>query len=83
MLKKIRNQNGQPRPPAVDGIKSFDNDDQAAKHYCCNITLQLAGSSNVLWPGHHYQKFKFHLQQEALAAHFDFTSFYLFQHGLF
>ena len=20
---------------AVDGIKSFDNDDQGAKHYCC------------------------------------------------
>ena len=23
------------KPPAVDGIKSFDNDDQATKHYCC------------------------------------------------
>ena len=34
-----------------------------------------AGNSNVLRPGHHYQKFKFHQQQEALAAHFDFTSF--------
>ena len=38
-----------------------------------NITV--AGNSNVLRPGHHYQKFKFHQQQEALAAHFDFTSF--------
>ena len=27
------NQNGQPRPPAVDETKIFDNDDQAAKHY--------------------------------------------------
>ena len=42
-----------------------------------NITVVtlLAGNSNVLRPGHHYQKFKFHQQQEALAAHFDFTSF--------
>ena len=31
--------------------------------------------TSVLRPGHHYQKFKFHQQQEALAAHFDFTSF--------
>ena len=42
-----------------------------------NITVAtlLAGKSNVLRPGHHYQKLKFHQQQEALAAHFDFTSF--------
>ena len=42
-----------------------------------NITVAtlLAGNSNVLRPGHHYQKFKFHQQQEVLAAHFDFTSF--------
>ena len=42
-----------------------------------NITAAtlLAGNSNVLWPCHHYQKFKFHQQQKALAAHFDFTSF--------
>ena len=26
-------------------------------------------------PGHHYQKFEFHQQQEALATHSDFTSF--------
>ena len=39
-------------------------------------TLPLpAGGLDVLRPGHHYQKFKFHQQQEALAAHFDFTSF--------
>ena len=31
MLKKICNQNGRPRPPAVYGIKIFDNNDQAAK----------------------------------------------------
>ena len=35
MLKMIWNQNGQPRSPAVDGIKIFDNNDQATKHYCC------------------------------------------------
>ena len=42
-----------------------------------NITVAtlLAGNSNVLWSRHHYQKFKFHQQQEALAAHFDFISF--------
>ena len=34
-----------------------------------------SGNGNALRPGHHYQKFKFHQQQEALAAHFDFTSF--------
>ena len=44
-------QNERPRPPAVDEIKIFDNDDQAAKHY-----FIVAGNSNVLWPGHHYQK---------------------------
>ena len=36
------------------------------------VATLLAGNGNVLWPG---QKFKFHQQQEALAAHFDFTSF--------
>ena len=41
-----------------------------------NITIACqSGNGNVLRPGHHYQKFKFHQQQEALAAHFDFTSF--------
>ena len=37
MLKKMWNQNGRPRPPAVaiDEIKIFDNDDQAAKHLIC------------------------------------------------
>ena len=30
-LKKMLKQNGQPRPPDVDGIKTFDNDDQATK----------------------------------------------------
>ena len=41
-----------------------------------NITVAChSGNGNVLRPGHHYQKFKFHQQQEALAAHFDFTSF--------
>ena len=31
-MKKMWNQIGQPRPPAVDEIKIFDNDDKAAKH---------------------------------------------------
>ena len=34
----------------------------------------VAGNSNVLWPGHHYQKFQ---QQEAKAAHFDFSMAFL------
>ena len=55
MLKKMLNQNGRPRPPAVDGIKFFYNDDQAAKRHCW---LKLvAGNSNVLWPGYYCQKF--------------------------
>ena len=36
------------RPPDVDGIKFFDKDDQATKHYFYH---------NVLRPGHLYQKF--------------------------
>ena len=40
-----------------------------------NTVACQSGNGNVLRPGHHYQKFKFHQQQEALAAHFDFTSF--------
>ena len=38
-----------------------------------NITVVC--HSNVLRPDHHYQKFYFHQQQEALAAYFDFTPF--------
>ena len=60
LLKKMRNQNGRLRPLAVTGIKLLDNDDQATKHYCCLPTV--AGSSNVLWPGHCYQKFSFRQQ---------------------
>ena len=30
--------------------------------------------NNVLQPGHHYQKFKFHQQQEALATQPDLLS---------
>ena len=57
MLKKMRNRNGQPRPPAVDGIKIFDNDGQAALLLSATITLQLTGTTLLLQPGHHYQKF--------------------------
>ena len=56
VLKKMGNQNGWPRPPAIDGIKFFDNDDQAAKPYCCLPTITMAGNSNVLQPDHHCQK---------------------------
>ena len=31
-MKKMWNQIGWPRPPAVNEIKTFDNDDKAAKH---------------------------------------------------
>ena len=47
--------------------KSCSQESKKRLCYCCH--------SNVLRTGHHYQKFKFHQQQEALAAHFDFTSF--------
>ena len=60
------NRKGQLRPPAVDGIQTFDNDGKATKH--CSLSL------NVSKTGHH-QKFEFHQQQEALAAPFNFTSF--------
>ena len=41
MLKKAQNQNGLPRPPAVDGIKIFDYDyDQVIKCYFCLPTAQ-------------------------------------------
>ena len=54
--EKMWNQNGQPRPSAVDGIIIFDNDYQASKHYCC-----LPSTSNswqdVLQPAHHYHFF--------------------------
>ena len=58
MLKTMRNKDGQPRS-AVDGFKIFDNDEEAAKHYCVLATVKviLAGNSIVLWSGHHYQKF--------------------------
>ena len=39
--EKMQNQNRQPSLPAVDEIKIFDNDDQAAKHYCCLLTVKL------------------------------------------
>ena len=31
-MKKMWNRIGRPRPPAVDEIKIFDNDDKATKH---------------------------------------------------
>ena len=40
------------RPPDVDGIKIFDKDDQAAKHWS-----SLSNTDHVLQPGHLYQKF--------------------------
>ena len=39
--ENMSNQNGWPRPPAVDGIKSIDNDNQATKYYCCLPTVKL------------------------------------------
>ena len=44
-----------PTPSAVDGIKIFDNNDQAAKHY--QLQSIVADNSNVLWASHYYQKF--------------------------
>ena len=42
-MKKMWNQNGRPRTPAVDGIKIFDNNDQATKHYCWLATAKKMG----------------------------------------
>ena len=44
--------------PDVDGIKRFDKDDQAAKHFF----ILMFG----MWPGHLYQKF--HQHQETLST---------------
>ena len=41
MLKKMGNQNRRPRPSGIDGVKIFDNDDQAAKHYYYLLTVKL------------------------------------------
>ena len=41
---------GHARPPAVDGIKIFDNDDQATKYYCCQPTAKFTGR-NLEFPG--------------------------------
>ena len=40
---------GNQRPPAVDGIKIFDNDDQVAKHYCCLPTMTLQWKATVMF----------------------------------
>ena len=48
------------RPPDVDGIKIFDQDDQATKHYSFHL--------HVLQPGHLYQKLWPHQHQEALST---------------
>ena len=68
------NQAEQPRPPTVNGIKIFDNDEQAMKYYCCLLTVKLWGQAKVIFCSLVIiiKNFK---QQETLAAHFDFTSF--------
>ena len=50
------------RPSDIDGIKIFDNDDQAAKH----SSLYL----NVLWPSNLYQKFWSHQHQRDIFPSF-------------
>ena len=46
------------RPPDVDGIKTFDKDDQATKFLIKMTRLQnTVFYLNVLRPGHLYQKF--------------------------
>ena len=49
--EKKWNQNGQPRPPAIDGNKIFDNDDQAAKHYCCLPLTSSSWQATVMFCG--------------------------------
>ena len=51
------------KPPAVDEIKIFDNNDKVAKHsFSVNDFSALSSSLS-----------KFHLKQEALATQFYFT----------
>ena len=47
------------RPPDIDGIKIFDKDDQAVKHYDKNSdqAAKHYNKNSVLRPGHLYQKF--------------------------
>ena len=45
-MKKMQNQIGRPRPPAVDEIKIFDNDDKAAKRYF--LSERLVALSSLL-----------------------------------
>ena len=45
------NQSGWPTPPDVDGIKIFDNDNQAIKHYCCLPTAQSWWQAKVMFCG--------------------------------
>ena len=52
MLKKMWNQNRQPRPPTVDGIKIFDNGDQAANitvvcHYKLEVKINFEFKKGV------------------------------------
>ena len=51
ILKKMWNLSRLPRPPAVDGIKIIDNDDQAVKHYCCQpLTLRKISLNHAPLP---------------------------------
>ena len=65
-MKKMWNQIGWPRPPAV---KIFNNNDKAAKHSECFAAFRMFCSLVIII------KLQFHRQQEALAAQFDFASF--------
>ena len=50
MLKKMGNQNEQLRPPAVDGIKIFDNVDQAANIIvACQLLKVIVASNSMAW----------------------------------
>ena len=64
-MKKMWNQIGRPRPPAVDKIKIFDNDDKTTKHFERKERFVALSSLSK----------NFKKQQEALAAQYDFTSF--------
>ena len=48
-MKKMWNQIGRPRPPAVDEIKIFDNDNKAAKHsFLSECFTALSSLSKIL-----------------------------------
>ena len=81
-MKKMWNQIGLPRPPAVVGIKIFDNDDEATKHSerrFCGVVIIIKNfnfiNSSRPWP----PNFSSHLPSLVLGHYFFCTRGDLFE----